>query len=183
MSLFLEAVFWILVVEVFAFVILISPIPFKVQLTRALVWPFTTFPRGVLAFVLVLVVIFVDSVRTVLSKMHNHDHKHDLLLLTRAQRNGYISFFALFLLLVLKSYIALIQEKAQLETQFDTHKKMHNALEKQIKNRMTDKQVEEEVASLAATHATNRPEDDGHVKPAAKKDEPLRERKPARKDD
>jgi len=80
-----------------------------------------------MVFIVILVLLFIDSIRE-MSK-YTHDKVHDLdhghldaelqhsMKLFRAQRNFYIAGFALFLCLVIRRLIVLIGSQAQLEAQ------------------------------------------------------------------
>jgi len=80
-----------------------------------------------MVFIVILVLLFVDSIREMSKysseKVHDSDHGHldaelqHSMKLFRAQRNFYIAGFALFLCLVIRRLVVLIGCQAQLEAQ------------------------------------------------------------------
>ncbi|CAG2107700.1 unnamed protein product [Medioppia subpectinata] len=80
-----------------------------------------------MVFIVILVLLFIDSVREMSKytseKVHDSDHGHldaelqHSMKLFRAQRNFYIAGFALFLCLVIRRLVVLIGSQAQLEAQ------------------------------------------------------------------
>lgn len=83
---------------------------------------------GFYMMIVILVILFFDAIRevrkysapefAVVNLMNNLNTKdHVMMNMFRAQRNLYISGFALFLLLVLKRFLGLIMTSAQLEAQ------------------------------------------------------------------
>jgi len=80
-----------------------------------------------MVFIVILVLLFIDSIREMTKygdeKIHDVDHGHldaelqHSMKLFRAQRNFYIAGFALFLCLVIRRLIVLIGSQATLEAQ------------------------------------------------------------------
>lgn len=80
-----------------------------------------------MVFIVILVLLFIDSIREMSKyageKVHDSDHGHldaelqHSMKLFRAQRNFYIAGFALFLCLVIRRLVVLIGSQATLEAQ------------------------------------------------------------------
>jgi len=80
-----------------------------------------------MVFIVILVLLFIDSIREMTKysneKVHDSDHGHldaelqHSMKLFRAQRNFYIAGFALFLCLVIRRLVVLIGSQATLEAQ------------------------------------------------------------------
>lgn len=100
-------------------------------------------------FIAILLLLFVDSIREVhkyTEPTENVDLKHNqdsvnvgLMKLFRAQRNFYISGFALFLWFIIRRLLTLINEEAKLGAQCEAYKKQAESATAAAKRLMEEK--------------------------------------------
>jgi len=117
-------VFTLLVVEAIALLLFILPLPkaLKKAYMKAIsaVWNQPQIRRVLIGCLIVVTVLFIDTIRTLYSITHKPDDvavsQTMLISLFRQQRNAYLTGFTLFLLLVLYRIQALLGELFLLET-------------------------------------------------------------------
>ncbi|XP_022295964.1 B-cell receptor-associated protein 31-like [Crassostrea virginica] len=100
-------------------------------------------------FIAILLLLFVDSIREVhkytspsetVDLKHNPDAEHlAMMKLFRAQRNFYISGFALFLWFIIRRLLTLINEEAKLAAQCEAYKKQAESATAAAKRLMEEK--------------------------------------------
>lgn len=100
-------------------------------------------------FIAVLLILFVDSIREVhkyTAPTEEVDLKHNpdaanlaMMKLFRAQRNFYISGFALFLWFIIRRLLTLINEEAKLAAQCEAYKKQAESATEAAKRLMEEK--------------------------------------------
>lgn len=100
-------------------------------------------------FIAVLIILFLDGIRDVYrystplstDEVRNNPHAETVLhmKLFRSQRNFYIAGFALFLSLVLRRLVTLINRQAQLQADFDAAQKQAESASAAAKQFLEDK--------------------------------------------
>jgi B-cell receptor-associated protein 31 len=118
-------VFSCLVVESIALILLILPLPSAMKKMYmkfiGAVWDQPQIRRVLIGCFIVVLVLFIDTVRTLYSITHKPDDvavsQTMLISLFRQQRNAYLTGFTLFLLLILYRIQSILNDMFKLEAQ------------------------------------------------------------------